>query len=126
MAADTRASVAQQTTQLVSDLNSLQTVPRQAKSLAVLDPRGGRPATVGVGVWKEPAKKSSGGGIASPLTEDVGVDGKSLRVYYPDATQIYSNDYLLAIEIQPLKTLNMTDADGNAVVLNFARPSIES
>ena len=60
---------------------------------------------------------ASGGGIASPLTET-----PNSRTYYVETSSLYSSDYMLAVEIEPLKSVTMTDADSQTVVFNWALP----
>ncbi|WP_312139908.1 hypothetical protein [Stutzerimonas nitrititolerans] len=103
--------------QLVDDINSLANPPANRKTLRTVDPFGGVPARRGSGVYQAPA--AAGGGIASPLTEVA-----DSRVYYTEeqSQYIYSQDYLLSMEVLPLKSLFMTDATGAAVQMNFALP----
>jgi len=43
------------------------------------------------------------------------------REFY-DRSTYYANDYLLAVEMRPLKRIWMRDANGSAVELHFAEP----
>lgn len=97
---------------VVDDINRLATPQGQRRTLRQVQPVGALPASRGRGVYTPP-EASTGGGIASPLTEN-----DNSRTYH-DTRFIYSNDYLLAMEVRPLKALTMTDADGETVVLNF-------
>lgn len=103
-----------------TDLNTLETSPRKQVSLRSREAKGNRPATVGTGAYKAPAAISTGGGIASPLTE-VAVDGVGDREYWPAMIQ-ETTDGLLSFEVRPIKKWKFLDADGNPVVLNIAKP----
>lgn len=105
---------------MVDDINSIVRPRRQAAPLRRVDPVGPLPATRGSGVYQAPAS-GTGGGIASPLTEQTQiVDGKAipLREYWPQGYM--TSDGLFVLPAQ--KTWNMTDANGNAVVFQFADP----
>lgn len=106
---------------VVEDINALAAPPRQRKALRAVDPVGALPASRGSGTYQAPA--ASGGGIASPLTEV-----PQTRTYYTEeqSQSIYSNDYLLSMEVLPLKSLFLTDASGAEVQMNFALPVRES
>ncbi|QTS88307.1 hypothetical protein JLK41_09150 [Ectopseudomonas khazarica] len=104
----------------VDDINALVSQPRQRRSLPAVDPRGSVPAQRGRGNYAAP--QSTGGGIAAPLTERLRAGGKADRAYYPDGVTFYSNDYMLAVQIQPLHTLTMIDADGAEVPFVFGVP----
>jgi len=125
MEASRRASGAAMTARrtgksVADDIQSLVQPPRQAKPLPRIDPVGSLPPQRGLGTSPGPgAGGAPGGGIASPLSEV-----PESRVYYTDAQSqsIYSNDYLLSMEVLPLKSLFMTDATGAAVQMNFALP----
>lgn len=103
-----------------ADLNTLETSPRRQVSLRSREAKGNRPATVGTGAYKAPAAISTGGGIASPLTE-VAVDGVGDREYWPAMIQ-ETTDGLLSFEVRPIKKWKFLDADGNSVALNIAKP----
>ena len=107
----------------VDDINALVNQPRQRRSLPAVEPRGSVAPQRGRGNYAAPAG-GSGGGIASPLTEVETTPGSKLadREYYEGVTMFYSTDYMLAIEVQPLKTLKMTDANDEEVQLSFQRP----
>lgn len=106
------------------DLNSLETARRQTQVLNTLERKGLRAATRGRGVWKEPAKTGAGG-IASPLTEKTKVDGTAAvpdRDYYGTVV-VATSDGIFTMEIKPIKTLRLADADGADVVVNLAEPA---
>lgn len=90
-------------------------------SLDTVEPRGALPAQRGVGGPRK-AEVVGGGGIAGPLTERNRPDGRADREYYPDGVAYYSNDYMLAVLIQPLRQLNMIDAEGRDVPFIFRVP----
>ena len=94
-----------------ADLNALETSPRKQVTLTSREAKGSRPATVGTGTYKAPATTSTGGGIASPLTEP----SAAARAYWPSG--LLSSDGLF--ELPSIKTLNLTDANGDAVVIQL-------
>lgn len=113
-------------TSVVDDINSLVRPQARRNTLRPVEPVGSVPARQGVGSYKAPPAASTGGGIASPLVEidtpDGALPGVAGREYFPDRATLYSSDYLIAVEILPLKTLRMTDANGAAVELQFKKP----
>lgn len=94
------------------DLNSLETARRQTQVLNTLERKGQRVATRGRGVWKEPAKTGTGGGIAGPLVEP---DAKQ-RAWWPNGYA--STDGLLVLPA--IKTLKLQDANGEPVEIQLA------
>ena len=95
-----------------ADLNALETSPRKQITLTKREAKGTRAATVGTGIYKAPAATAgTGGGIASPLTEASAAE----RVYWPSG--LMSSDQLF--ELPSIKTLNLTDANGDAVVIQL-------
>lgn len=94
------------------DLNSLETARRQTQVLNTLERKGQRVATRGRGVWKEPAKTGTGGGIAGPLVEP---DAKQ-RAWWPNGYA--STDGLLVLPA--IKTLKLQDANGEPVEVQLA------
>ncbi len=106
----------------VDDINALVNQPRQRQQLRTVEPRGGVPPQRGRGNYTAPPA-GTGGGIASPLTERLRANGRADREYYPDGVAYYSNDYMLAVLIQPLRQLNMIDAEGRAVPFIFGVPA---
>ena len=114
-----RSNIAERTG-LVDDLNRLVNSGAATKTLRTIEPRGPRPAAVGVSTYTPPAT-GTGGGIASPLTEKTKVvDGKAVpdREYWPGG---YLTTDGMLVMLAP-KTVNMTDADGASVVFNYANP----
>lgn len=99
-----------------SDINSLVNRERKPASLPVLPPAD--PILKKRGMASGPA--STGAGVASPLSE---IGAENSREYFDAVPMpIFSNDYLLMLEIQPLKTLRMTDANSEPVVMQFRNP----
>lgn len=94
------------------DLNSLETARRQTQVLNTLERKGQRVATRGRGVWKEPAKTGTGGGIAGPLVEP---DAKQ-RAWWPNGYA--TTDGLLVLPA--IKTLKLQDANGEPVEIQLA------
>lgn len=100
------------------DLRALSAAPNPREQLPALPKRGGVGAARGVANYKaRSAEASQSGGIASPLSEG----DFEAREYY-ESSYFLSTDYLIAMEIKPLKSISMTDADGSPVTLNFAEP----
>lgn len=100
--------------QIASDLDRLSGVTRKLTALSLLPPKGTLEAKKGVGTWDPANVPSTGGGIASPLSET----DYTVREYWPKG--LLSSDGLF--NIPALKTLKMTDNDGAEVILNFAQP----
>ena len=55
-----------------------------------------------------------GDGVASPLTEV-----EASRRYFDTPTEITASDGLFVIETQGLRTITMTDANGNDLVFDY-------
>lgn len=107
---------------LVDDLNSL-IMQRARRALQVLQARGAVPGQTGTGSFKGQEQSSGGGGIASPLVEITDpATLRAKRTYHDKLMYIYSNDFLFAIELRPLKTITMQDANKQTVQLQFAVP----
>lgn len=102
------------------DINSLVRPVVTRKQLSTVPPLGVLPLKRGRADYKEPAV-TTGGGIASPLTE-VEVSGVGDRTYWPAMLQS-TTDGLFSFEVRPIKTWKFLDADGNAVLLNIAKPA---
>lgn len=125
--ADERASIragisaARKSTQLVSDLNSLESSRRTIGKLNELERKGVRPPTRGRADWKAPATGGAGGGIASPLTETAYGD----RAYWPE-TVLTSSDGLLSFKVRPIKSIKQRDANNAEVIQQFAQPEAPS
>lgn len=67
-------------------------------------------------------KNKTTAGIASPLTEGIdAMTGAPARSYY-DTQLKTSSDGLFTLPIKPIKTLNLTDANGEIVVIQLAEP----
>ena len=100
----------------VDDINSLVKLPATKSKLAPIEPRGGLAAKQGRGDYQEP-EASTGGGIASPITEIKYSD----RTYWDDIT-ITSSDGLLSFRVKPIKQIEQVDANADEVVQIFANP----
>ncbi|MDP2244010.1 hypothetical protein [Pseudomonas sp.] len=104
---------------VVEDLNRLTTPARQRSSLRPVGAVGALPASVGRGVYQEPAATT--GGIASPLAEDVTLlEGKYYpdREYWPEGHT--SSDGLFVLPA--IKILNLRDANDAVVQIFLADP----
>ena len=101
-----------------ADLNALESSPRKQVTLTKRDAKGTRAATVGTGIYKAPAAKGTGGGIASPLTET----SYAAREYHP-ARYLSSSDGLFVWQFEPPKKIVMADANDEEVIQLFAVPT---
>lgn len=99
----------------VDDINALVKQPRASRTLKQLEPRGGVPAQVGRGNYTAPP--AAGGGLAWPLTED----DAATRVFWSSQV-ISSADGLVAIQIKPLRTMMLRDANDSSGALSLAEP----
>lgn len=96
------------------DMRALAENNRQERTLPVLTPRGAVPAQRGNANWNGAAPSSGGGGgIDSPLTEP----DYDARTYHEPV--ILTGDFLVAIELKPLKQISMKDRGGAPVVFNY-------
>lgn len=100
------------------DLRALAVSDSDARVLPPAAERAPIPAARGVATYTAPPVDAAGGGIASPLTEEL----YSARTYHENSV-ILSGDFLLGIEIKPVKQITMTDADGQTVLMQYADPS---
>lgn len=64
------------------------------------------------------AKVSSGGGIASPLIETT----YASRQYWPEVN-ITSTDGFITFALSPIKQIGFTDANGDAVQIQYKQPT---
>ena len=101
-----------------ADLNALESSPRKQVTLTNREAKGTRAATVGTGIYKAPAAKGAGGGIASPLTET----SYAAREYHP-ARYLSSSDGLFVWQFEPPKKIVMADANDEEVIQLFAVPT---
>lgn len=129
-----------QTKGLIEGLQALAVPERQPPRLTRVEPRGSIPAARGYAETAfQPGTGTQGGGIASPLTEgqagppdsgdplpagEVGTP-RVERTYYEFSDFIYSNDFAIAVVIQPMKTLKMYDANGGVVEMRLADPQVD-
>lgn len=65
-----------------------------------------------------PQKRPSGGGVASPLVEA----DYANREFHAERTLV-TPDGFFTVAYRPLKTLKMTDANGDEVVFSFKAPA---
>ncbi|MDT4799734.1 hypothetical protein FQZ97_324040 [compost metagenome] len=98
---------------LVNDLQSLSGPSRSRRALSAVAPVGALASKRGRALWN-PAASGVGGGIASPLSEPE----FSARQYW--ASGLPSSDGLFMIPA--IKTMNLVDASGAAVVIQLADP----
>lgn len=105
---------------VAEDINALVNPSRPRKTLRSIDPVGAMPARRGSGTYQAPAT-STGGGIASPLVEKTKpVEGKQVpdRDYY-DPVLLPTTDGLAWVKWRSVKTVRMTDANGEDVVMEY-------
>lgn len=104
------------------DLNSLIRPEKQAAQLRSVEPRGSAPAQRGSATYQPPKAAVSSGGVASPLTEQTTVVEGAVTAdrEYWEKQILSTTDGLLVLEINPLKTLKMKDANGADVIFNYA------
>ena len=97
------------------DLNALEsgTNARRTGSLRVIEPRGGVPSSTARVDYTPPA--STGGGMASPLTE-IGT-----RDYHP-AVLVPSSDGIFTLQIEHVKKLFMQDSNDDPHEFNYLNP----
>lgn len=101
------------------DLNALESSPRRTVSLSQREARGTRPPTVGRGNYVAPPNTGrTGGGIASPLTEQSYAE----REWYAAKT-LKSSDGLLTFQVQAIKQVRTTDADDVEVIMIYKEPT---
>lgn len=103
---------------LKRDLNALETSNRRPAELRTIESVGARPATSGQSYWTPDKEPSTGGGIASPLVETAGEGGADTRTYFPEKT-VFSTDGLLAFIVKRTKEIQMLDANGAGVTMEF-------
>lgn len=100
------------------DMRALAENNRLERTLPELPVRGKQPAKRGSAVWTGGAPSSGGGGgTASPWVESSYAE----RTFH-DSSTFLSGEFLMAMEIKPVKDIFMTDADSKPVTLTFAEP----
>lgn len=99
---------------VVEDVNRIVTPPRKTRTLRTVDPAGVVPAKTSPGTPRKYKPAQSGAGVAWPLTEE----DFNEREYWPDA--LMSSDGLFFFPA--LKTIVLTDAEGNGGAVNLAEP----
>ena len=110
---------------LIKDLAEALPDDRQPPTLTKEQARGGIPSRRGYSQSNYQPGSQGTGGIASPLTEKEGTEedpGASYREYYTETANLYASDFMLAVEIQPLKKMVMLDNDSAEVVFNYKLP----
>ncbi len=95
------------------DMRALAESNRLERTLPVLPVRGKQSSRRGTAVWQGSAPSGGGGGIDGPLTEP----DYNARTYHDPI--ILTGDFLVAIELKPLKQISMEDRGGAPVVFNF-------
>jgi hypothetical protein len=97
---------------------ALRILTEQANGIAPQQPaaRGAAPRSINSA---QPAgtPKSGGGGIASPLTETAYAN----RTWHSEKV-VVSTDGLFSMKIKPVKTIGFTDANGDAVTIEYKAP----
>ncbi|PJI49761.1 MAG: hypothetical protein CTR55_10500 [Pseudomonas sp.] len=87
----------------------------QSRQLKTLEPRGALAAQRGRADYQEPAAASTGGGIASPLTET------SRETW--DTQYLYSSDGVYVMELKPIKSVTFEDANNAEAQFRYLEPS---
>ncbi len=104
---------------IITDIQSI-VKPRRRTNNKAFEVKKGRavPGRTGIGGFANAlTETSSGGGLAWPLVET-----ENSRAYYPSAAVLTSSDGLFVLEMEPLKTLNLTDGAGTSGQLQFDNP----
>lgn len=101
---------------VAEDINRLTGTQTRRRMLRPIEPVGALPPSRGRGVYQVPPATGTGG-VASPLVEI-----PDSRQYHNESKGFYSNDYLIFTRVQPLKSMEFTDANGAAVMMQFAVP----
>jgi len=102
---------------IISDLDRLRQPSLKVKGrLETPQARDEISAGQGIGQAGTPSAKSSGDGIAFPLTEQAG-----LRTYYPDR-YLYSTDGIFTIAWAPIKKATFQDNAGAQGEVNYIDP----
>jgi hypothetical protein len=111
-----------QVANVISTLAEAGQRPRRGKEAIPAAKSAGSPIgeKVGEGRAGENPSSSGAGSIASPLTER----DASVRTYHP-AQDVFSEDGTL-VKVYPVKSIRMTDANGEAVDFNYAIPDYAS
>lgn len=102
---------------VVQDLNRLITPEQPRRTLRPVQPVGSVPATKGRANYVPPPVTNTGGGIASPLTEQ----SYAAREFH-DSRYVFSADGVFVWEFKPVRKIVMTDANGETVQQVFASP----
>lgn len=100
----------------VDEINSVVVQPKARKTLKAITPRGPLPAQTSPGTdTPNPKATTSGGGLASPLTEP----SFAMREFWP--TGLRSSDGLFFLPAE--KKIVMQDAEGSPAVFEYANPT---
>jgi hypothetical protein len=100
------------------DLNALESGSRVPAALRTIEPKGSRAAAAGVAYWDSSKDKSTGAGIASPLTEG----SYAAREFYA-SRYLTTYDGIFVMQVDPVKKVVMSDANSAEVVQIFAEPA---
>lgn len=101
----------------VDDINAVVRQPRQRAALPAVASRGGVPAQVGTGNYRQPAAASAG--LAWPLTED----DASTREFYDSSRIVSSADGLVAIRLRNMRAITLRDNNDETGQMIFAEPT---
>lgn len=99
---------------LVDEINSVVVQPRSRKALKTITARGALPAQTSPGVDRPNPPPTTGGGLASPVTEP----SYAAREFWP--TGLRSSDGLFFLPAE--KKVVMQDAEGSPAVFEYANP----
>lgn len=106
-----------QSRDLTEALHSL-TMQANAEKRERMKARGAAQSSESAALLDNPAKSSSGGGIASPLIEQAYAD----RTFHADVT-LTSADGLFSIKIKPVDKVVMIDANGASCEFQYKAPT---
>lgn len=98
------------------DLRALADSETENRTLSPAREMSRMPPARGVANYTPPATGSTGGGVASPLTEAEGT-----REYYPPAVVIAADGYFI-YSVRSVKKLTLNDSNGGEVVVNLEEP----
>lgn len=101
---------------LTEALRAMMAEDSNTNVVPALKPRGAAPAAKSSALLQSPpAKPSSGGGIAAPLTET----SYASRLFWGQKT-LSTSDGVWSVKIKPVKQVFFTDADSNPLSIIFA------
>ena len=102
------------------DMRALAESNRPSKTLPPIPVRGSHPERRGRADWSGVASSAgTGGGIASPLTEEPGT--REYHWFSPET--VIPLDGFFFYRVRSIKALHLKDANGDDVAINLERPT---